>query len=389
MCSLFLQTAGKSWGDKLGDLLTQFWPALLTAALGFAAVYLLLPRARRYPPLWGAAATGLALVALGAWLWNTELLLIETLLFYTFAGLAIVFGGLMITQRNPVHAALSFAMVVLSTCGLFLLQAAPFLMAATIIIYAGAIVVTFLFVIMLAQQAGLSSADQRSREPFLATTAGFVLVAAILCVLRASYGTSKLDRLIDGADQAAQAKTVEEWQKIFGSDDAYFGEFHAQLYPSKVPPPGASTGLASENKYHLHRALLQAELLWNAIKPPAQPPQEGDPPRGPPTPEQLEKLRAAFAEIKQLALLVRQGKGSLQPDSKAPLSSMSGTPANHKIELDKDGKPKEQLPAENVAGLGKTLFSDYLLAVELAGTLLLIATIGAIAIAARRPEGLR
>ena len=41
-----------------------------------------------------------------------------------------------------------------STCGLFLLQAAPFLMAATIIIYAGAIVVTFLFVIMLAQQEG-------------------------------------------------------------------------------------------------------------------------------------------------------------------------------------------------------------------------------------------
>ena len=84
----------------------------------------------------------------------------------------------MITQRNPVHAALCFALVVLSTCGLFLLQAAPFLMAATIIIYAGAIVVTFLFVIMLAQQAGLSNADQRSREPLLATLAGFVLLGS-------------------------------------------------------------------------------------------------------------------------------------------------------------------------------------------------------------------
>ena len=59
---------------------------------------------------------------------------------------------MLVTQQNPARAALSFALVVLSTCGLFLLLAAPFLMAATIVIYAGAIVVTFLFVIMLAQQ---------------------------------------------------------------------------------------------------------------------------------------------------------------------------------------------------------------------------------------------
>ena len=39
-----------------------------------------------------------------------------------FAAIAIVAGAMLVTQRNPVHAALSFAMVVLSTCGLFLLQ---------------------------------------------------------------------------------------------------------------------------------------------------------------------------------------------------------------------------------------------------------------------------
>jgi hypothetical protein len=50
-------------------------------------------------------------------------------------------------------------------------------MAATIIVYAGAIIVTFLFVIMLAQQSGLSDADLRSREPALATVAGFFLLA--------------------------------------------------------------------------------------------------------------------------------------------------------------------------------------------------------------------
>ena len=58
------------------------------------------------------------------------------------------------------------------------------------------------------------------------------------------------------------------------------------------------------------------------------------------------------------------------------------------MELDSTANQSD-LPAANVAGLGKTLFTDYLLAVELAGTLLLVATIGAIAIAGRRPEGLR
>src|SRR5262249_44637790 len=60
---------------------------------------------------------------------------------------------------------------------------------ATIIIYAGAIVVTFLFVLMLAQQEGRSDADDRSREPLLATLTGFVLLGALLYVLYLSYGT--------------------------------------------------------------------------------------------------------------------------------------------------------------------------------------------------------
>src|SRR5947209_13941447 len=137
----------------------------------------------------------------------------------------------MITFRNPVHSALAFAMVVLSTCGLFLLQAAPFLMAATIIIYAGAIVVTFLFVIMLAQQAGLSSADQRSHEPFLATVAGFILLGSLVCVLHKSY--TGLDDYVGRAERAAQASTVSEWQAVLGKDDRFFTEFREAVRPDR------------------------------------------------------------------------------------------------------------------------------------------------------------
>src|SRR5438093_4028844 len=96
---------------------------LLPAALGLLGVYLLLPRPRPYPPLWGAAAAGLALLLAGWFLIRGGAAAKETLLFGGFALIAIISGGLLVTQHNPVRAALSFALVVLSTCGLFLLQA--------------------------------------------------------------------------------------------------------------------------------------------------------------------------------------------------------------------------------------------------------------------------
>ena len=109
----------------------------------------------------------------------------ETILFSVFATSAITCAILMITNRNPVYSALWFALATLSVCGLFWLQFAPFLAAATVIVYAGAIVVTFVFVIMLAQQSGATVYDQRSRQPFLATVAAFLLLGALLSTLRA------------------------------------------------------------------------------------------------------------------------------------------------------------------------------------------------------------
>jgi NADH-quinone oxidoreductase subunit J len=272
---------------------------------------------------------------------------------------------------------------VLSTCGLFLLLAAPFLMAATIIIYAGAIVVTFLFVIMLAQQAGLSSADQRSREPFLATVAGFILLAALLCVLERTY-TSGLDPFVHKAEQAAAAGSVKEVQHILGADDTFFNEFRAQVLPQGRDPLRNPTMPAALARQELHRKLEGAQEAWSRIKP--------NPDRVAP-PKDEDALFADFhnkiAEVRDLAVEVRYSQGNLRPSDKLVLSKFSGAPANAVPLIDKSGKVKERLPAQNVAGLGKALFSDYLLAVELAGTLLLIATIGAIAIAGRRPGGLR
>jgi NADH-quinone oxidoreductase subunit J len=358
-----------------------YWSVAIASVLGFVAVYLLLPRARRFPAPFAAIAAATALVVVGGLLIQVDVPAAEAILFYAFSGLAIVFAGLMLAQSNPVHAALSFAMVVLSTCGLFLLQAAPFLMAATIIIYAGAIVVTFLFVIMLAQQTGPSDADQRSREPFLAAAAGFILLGCLLCVLLRTY--PNLGPYLDRAALAARANNVAQWKAILGDGDDFFSEFHTLVHRTVAGRQSNDSNHASIARANLPIAIEEAQRQWNALKPS---PIGEERKAGA---DQLKEFQAQMTLVVELGNSVRAYQGTLQPAAQLPLSSFGGPPANQAIALDERGMPQERLPAANVAGLGKSLFTDNLLAVELAGTLLLVAVVGAIAIAGRRPEGLR
>ena len=211
--------------------------------------------------------------------------LADDVMFWVFAIGALLSGVLMITARNPVYAALWFALATLSTCGLFLLQHAPFLAAATIIVYAGAVIVTFLFVIMLAQQSGAAGYDQRSSQSLLATISAFVLLGAISLTLQ----SEKID--------------VVRMDVVAAADSS-----------------GESSATAD----------MESLTLTRPAKPPVVVPV-------------------------------------------LPGNVMSKADAKH--------------PVGNLKGLGKSLFGDYLFAVELAGTLLLVASIGAIAIAPRREQG--
>jgi NADH-quinone oxidoreductase subunit J len=239
--------------------IAEHWLGITSLALMGGGVWWMMPRRTNLPN-----AVGLIAALAGAYLMASRIRaaqgpLEETILFSVFATAAITCAILMVTNRNPVYAALWFALATLSVCGLFWLQFAPFLAAATVIVYAGAIVVTFVFVIMLAQQSGETIYDQRSRQPFIATIAAFLLLGALLGILRDST-----------------------------SDD-----FHVAAQQT----PAAATNL------------------------------------------------------------------------------LSRPPENTRID------------ADTMTGLGRSLFGEYLFAVELAGTLLLIATIGAIAIAPRRSRG--
>jgi NADH-quinone oxidoreductase subunit J len=177
--------------SELTTRLLENWALLVPLLLGAAAIWLLLPRpqaGRR----WAGGLIGLAaLVWAGFAILEPSGTVAADMTFYLFAGAAVVGGALMITSRNPVHAALWFAVVTLSVCGLFLLQSAPFLAAATAIVYAGAIIVTFLFVIMLARQAAAGGYDYRAGQPLLATLTGFVLLGGLLFTLREWGGNAE------------------------------------------------------------------------------------------------------------------------------------------------------------------------------------------------------
>ncbi|MEM9064391.1 MAG: NADH-quinone oxidoreductase subunit J [Planctomycetota bacterium] len=167
-------------------------PVILYAllALGAVGVALAMPRRTLNVQLIGgliaAVAGGGAVLALTL----AGLDALPNLHFYAFAFIALASALRMITHPRPVYAALYFILTILASAGLYLILSAEFMAFALIIIYAGAILITYLFVIMLATQAPseerldvLSDYDAEARSPVLATIVGFVLLGALTSMI--------------------------------------------------------------------------------------------------------------------------------------------------------------------------------------------------------------
>jgi NADH:ubiquinone oxidoreductase subunit 6 (subunit J) len=165
-------------------------PTFWAIAVGSLALWLLIPGGR-----WTSAASrtvGGLLALVSGVLFAADWPLLGNwgvqVVFWLLAGLTLGSGVAMIASKSPVYSALWFASSLVGSAGLFLMQGAQFLGGATIVVYAGAIVVTFLFVIMLASPEGHAAYDRLSWGWFPRPAA--ILVGALLLgLLAASLGT--------------------------------------------------------------------------------------------------------------------------------------------------------------------------------------------------------
>jgi NADH-quinone oxidoreductase subunit J len=131
--------------------------------------------------------------------------------FWIFSAIGLFGAVRVVTHPRPVYSALYFVLTVFATAGLFILLWAEFMAAALVLIYAGAILVTYVFVIMLAAQAsapGASAAarmteyDGVSRDPLLASVIGFAVMGMLLFVI-----FDKANGLIPPLDRAGHVVT--------------------------------------------------------------------------------------------------------------------------------------------------------------------------------------
>lgn len=211
---------------------------VIATALAATAIWLMLPRVRkkgtgallaerrpgpagksRRSPLFGAGVVlGLAslgffasqLPGLGDWADEAIVLMLS--------GVTVAAAAATVTARKPVYAAIWFALVLLGTAGLFLVQDAQFLALATVVVYAGAILVTFLFVLLLAHPEGRASYDRTSTEPLVSAASGAVIVGVLSIALGRALSSAELAETATAAASRAAGVLSEHQVGSLGTE---------------------------------------------------------------------------------------------------------------------------------------------------------------------------
>jgi NADH-quinone oxidoreductase subunit J len=204
----------------------------LATVFGAVGIWLLLPRGSGRGRAAGAA---FALAALGAWASLVPGLgdWLSNSLFGVLAAVTLLAAGAMIACRSPIYSAIWFGMTLVGTAGLFLLAGAEFLAVATLVVYAGAILVTFLFVLMLSQPEGHTSYDRRSWGAVLSAATGALLIGVLsmtlTAVLRGPTATTAVQQNGELSDVAG-TRRVPSTPREEASDGA-------RRVPATLPTP--------------------------------------------------------------------------------------------------------------------------------------------------------
>ncbi len=149
----------------------------------------------------------------------------ESVLFYVLSGLAVAASALVIGQRNPMYSVLLLIVSFAALAGLYIVLDAPFVAMAQMIIYAGAIMVLFLFVVMLlnAPQEDAAGWDRTHplRRPGVARIG--VLLAVVL-VAELGWALTRvvaLDTPVGARADGAVVGSVRELGKVLFTDYAF------------------------------------------------------------------------------------------------------------------------------------------------------------------------
>ena len=134
--------------------------------------------------------------------------MIQDFLFQAFAASAILGAVLMVTRRNPVTAVVFLVAVFFATSGMFLMLDAHYIAAINVILYGGAIMVLFLFVIML---LNLGHADWRDlRGPIGGLVGGSIAIAFLSVLTRLFVGGAESRPVVEVAGSALRVAAEEQ-----------------------------------------------------------------------------------------------------------------------------------------------------------------------------------
>lgn len=152
---------------------------------------------------------------------------IERIIFYLFAAILVFAAGRVITVRNPVHAAMHLVLAFFTSAGLWLLLEAEFLAIALVLVYVGAVMVLFLFVVMM-----LDINTSPLREGFVkylplgASVAVLIFAEMFLVVGAKHFGR---DVVAIPARHAADYSNVRELGSVLYTDYVYPFEIAAVI----------------------------------------------------------------------------------------------------------------------------------------------------------------
>jgi NADH-quinone oxidoreductase subunit J len=133
----------------------------------------------------------------------------ETLVFYLLSGLAIVASALVIGQRNPMYSVLLLVASFGALAGLYIQLDAPFVAVAQIIIYAGAVMVLFLFVVMLLNAPQEDAAEWDRTHPLRQPTfTRFGGLLALLLVVQLVWALANATGIDVPVGARAESETV-------------------------------------------------------------------------------------------------------------------------------------------------------------------------------------